>query len=78
MFHKQGVLMSNDILMEQSDELVVKSLQNYYDICSKPDKIDCSDDIIEPDEDLLWAIRRVLEEYMGRDEYDRWKNENNL
>ena len=58
-----------------SDELVVKSLKNYYDICSVPDKIDLSDDIIEPDEELLRAIDRVLADYMTQDEYDRWKND---
>jgi hypothetical protein len=61
-----------------SDNLVVKSLKKYYDICSKPDKVDCSDDIIEPDQELLQAIDRVLADYMPQDDYDRWKNENNL
>ena len=56
-----------------SDELVVKSLKKYYDICSIPDKIDLSDEIIEPDEELLQALDRVLADYMTPYEYDKWK-----
>ena len=66
-----------NLFSELSDALVVKSLKNYYDICSIPDKVDCSDDILEPDEELLQALDRVLADYMSQDEYDRWKNENN-
>lgn len=60
-----------------SDEIVVKSLQEYYTLCSQPNKVDCSDDVIDPDEDLLWAIDRVLVDYMGPDCYNAWKKERN-
>jgi len=78
MMLRKKVRAYEDTNSQASDELVVKSLKKYYDICSIPDKVDLSDDIIEPDEELLKAINRVLADYMPQDDYDRWKNENNL
>lgn len=46
----------------ESDEIVVKSLQNYYEVCKD-----------SGDEDLLWAIDRVLSDYMEPDSYYEWK-----
>lgn len=56
------------------EEIVVVTLLNYYDMCSKPDKIDNTrDEYIDPDEDLLWAIERVLQDFMTTDEFNAWK-----
>lgn len=55
------------------EEVVVVSLMNYYNMCSKPTKIDNTvDEYIEPDEDLLWAIDRVLQDFMVSADYDAW------
>ena len=58
---------------DYEDEIVVSALVNYHSLVSKPDKIDNSDMVIEPDEDLLWAIERVLEEFMTPDQFYDWR-----
>ena len=58
---------------ELQDEIVVVTLMEYYDMCSKPDKIDNTvDEYIDPDEDLLWAIDRVLQDFMPHKDYQAW------
>lgn len=57
------------------DYLVVESLKEHYTLCSKPDKIDNSDDIIEPDERLLLSIERILEDYMTSWDFNIWQTE---
>ena len=47
------------------EEIVVVTLLNYYSVCSKPDSEGC-------DEDLLWAIERVLQDFMTTDEFNGW------
>lgn len=55
------------------EEIVVVSLMDYYDLCCKPDKVDNTEgEYIEPDEYLLWAIERVLQEYMTTHDFDFW------
>jgi len=55
------------------EEIVVISLMKYYELCSKPDKIDNTvDEYIEPDEDLLWAIERVLQDFMTTKDFNDW------
>lgn len=54
------------------DCITIYSLQEYYDICSKPNKIDCSDDVIEPDEEILNAIKIVLSHFMTTGDYEKW------
>lgn len=66
--------MLEDLEDDYEDEIVVSSLVNYFHTCSQPDKIDnTGNEYIEPDEDLLWAIDRVLQDYMTPDQYSRWK-----
>lgn len=50
---------------DYEEEVVVSSLVKYYRWCSK-----------EPDEDLLWAIDRVLQDYMTPTQYAEWKHSN--
>lgn len=57
---------------DYEDELVVVSLMRYYDMCAKPNKIDNSSDVVDPDEDLLWAIERVLADYMTSSDFSSW------
>jgi hypothetical protein len=46
------------------DEIVVVSLMRYYEICD------------ENDEDLIWAIERILSDYMSPQDFRSWKKEN--
>ena len=65
--------MLNDYKADFEDEIVVFSLMKYYDLCSKPTKIDNTvGEYIDPDEDLLWAIERVLQDYMTTHDFDSW------
>jgi len=55
------------------ENIVVEELKSYYNLCNTPDKVDCSDDVIDPDQDLLQALDRVLQEYMTAHEYEQWR-----
>ena len=57
------------------EEIVVVSLMNYYELCAKPDKIDNTEgEYIGPDTDLLWAIERVLADFMTSKDFNDWKH----
>jgi hypothetical protein len=45
---------------EYEDEVVVVSLMRYYEICD------------ENDEDLIWAIERLLSDYMPPQDFRSW------
>lgn len=65
--------MLNDYKADFEEEIVVFSLMRYYDLCSNPVKIDNTvGEYIDPDEDLLWAIERVLQDYMTTHDFDSW------
>jgi len=65
--------MVQDFRNDFEEEIVVVTLLNYYDLCSKPTKIDNTvGEYIDPDEDLLWAIERVLQDFMTTDEFNGW------
>ena len=53
------------------EEVVVVTLMKYYNLCSIPDK-DEGGQVIDPDEDLLWAIERVLQDFMNKADFDAW------
>jgi hypothetical protein len=57
---------------ETVDKFVVSELKDYYKLCRYSTKIDCSDDYIDPDVELLRALERVLKEYMTQEEYEQW------
>lgn len=58
---------------DYEEEIVVVSLMQYYDMCAKPTKIDNTvNEYIDPDEDLLWAIERVLQDYMTSKDFNDW------
>ena len=64
-----------NLAYDYEDEIVSKSLMEYYELCSKPDKFDHADDWVEPDKDLLWAIDRVLQDFMPYSDYREWVKE---
>jgi hypothetical protein len=55
-------------------EIVAWSLMQYYKMVAKPDKVDNSSDVLEPDYELMAAIDRVLQDYLPSKEYDKWRN----
>ena len=65
--------MLKDLQDYYEEEIVVVSLRRYYEICAKPDKIDNTvNEYTDPDEDLLWAIERVLQDYMPSKDFSDW------
>ena len=66
---KKSIELDVDVI----ENIVVEELKDYYNLCNVPNKIDCSDDVIDPDQDLLQALDRVLQEYMTAHEYEQWR-----
>jgi|GEM_PF-4843636 len=61
------------LTLDQIDDIVVEELKCAYEMNMHGSKIDCSDDVIEPDYGLLEAIKKVLMYYMLPSEYDEWE-----
>ncbi len=57
------------------DELVIGELKAYHKLCMIPNKIDNSDEVIPPDQDIIDALERVLYDYLTEQEYDAWYKE---
>ena len=55
-----------EFFKEYANEIVAVELKHYHQI---------SIDIKDLDDDLDFAIRRVLEDYMTHEEYSEWENE---
>ena len=53
------------------EEIVVCSLMKYYRLCSVPVTDEGGMDM-GVDEDLLWAIERVLQDFMSTADFDSW------
>ncbi len=62
--------------VEDVDQVVIDELKDAYHSNNKFDRIDCSDDVLEPDYELLKAIQTVLEYYMLRSEWLEWMQMN--
>ena len=62
------------LILNYDVEIVAWSLMQYYETVSKPDKVDNSSDVLEPDYELMAAIDRVLKDYLPSKEYDKWRN----
>lgn len=60
------------IKVDDVDDIVIEDLKEAYDLAAKPDRVDCSDDELEPDFNLLRAIDTVLDYYMSYGEYNEW------
>lgn len=61
---------------DDCDQIVVNELKDAYQRNNHFDKVDCSDDVLEPDYELLKAIQTVLEFYMPRDIWSEWMEMN--
>jgi len=55
------------------ENIVVEELKDYYNLCNRPNQVDCSDDVIDVDHSILDAIDRVLQDYMSVYDYELWK-----
>lgn len=62
---------------EMLDRIIINELKDVYSSNQVPEKIDCSDDYIEPDTQLLYGIDKVLKYFMSPNEYDQWVIERN-
>lgn len=58
------------------DLVIIDDLKDQFHRNNKFDKVDCSDDVLEPDYNLLNAILTVLDYYMPREDYEEWKKMN--
>jgi len=56
----------------QKDEITVESLKDAYRINCEPDKYDCSDETIPPDEEFLNALDLVISYFTNSDQYQEW------
>lgn len=59
---------------QQIEKIVIDDLKFAYRLNSKPNRIDCSDDILDPDQDLLDSIKHLLRYYMNSEEYEQWES----
>ena len=57
---------------EMLDRIIINELKEVYRLNRFPEKIDCSDDYIDPDTELLHSVDRVLQYFMAKDEYHKW------
>ena len=62
---------------EMLDRIIINELKDVYRTNRDPKKIDCSDDYIEPDTQLLYGVDKVLQYFMSPSEYGRWVIERN-
>ena len=62
--------------VEDVDQVVIDDLEDAYYRNNQFDKVDCSDDVIEPDYELLKAIQTVLAYCMPRGDYKEWMKMN--
>jgi hypothetical protein len=61
---------------DQIDDIIVNELKDAYSLEMIPNKIDCSDDVIDPDFQLLDAIEKVLSYYLSSSDFLKWKISN--
>ena len=58
---------------QQIESIVIDDLKLAYELNSEPNRIDCSDMVIDPDQKLLDSIKRLLYYYMTRDDYEQFE-----
>lgn len=58
---------------QQIEKIVIDDLKFAYKLNSRLDRIDCSDDVLDPDQDLLDSIKHLLRYYMTSAEYEQWE-----
>lgn len=57
------------------DAIMIQELKQVYRDHAVPDKIDNSNDILEPDQDFLDAVSKLLEYYMAPADIIAWAKE---
>lgn len=62
-----------ELCSEQIDQIIIDDLKLSYHLNSLPNKVDCSNDVIEPDTEFLHCIEKVLDYYMSREDFVAWK-----
>tara|TARA_Y100000296_G_scaffold6348_1_gene7773 strand:- start:646 stop:909 length:264 start_codon:yes stop_codon:yes gene_type:complete len=62
--------------VEDCDQVIIDELKDSYHMNNRFDKVDCSDDVLEPDYGLLKAIQTVLEYYLTHDDWLEWMEMN--
>ena len=62
-----------DLDFDQVSELVRQSLIQDYELNRLPDKVDCSDWVIDPDQRFLDALELVIDYYSTPDQFAEWK-----
>lgn len=55
------------------NELIRKSLMFEYEIIRHSNKIDCSEEVLDPDEELLKALETVIQYYSSIKQFKEWK-----
>jgi hypothetical protein len=60
------------VKVEDCDQIVIDELKDAYRMNNRFDKVDCSDDVLEPDYELLKAIQTVLAYYMPHADWSEW------
>jgi hypothetical protein len=63
--------MLRDLEDDSEEEIVVCSLMKYYNLCSIPVTDEGGMDM-GVDEDLLWAIERILQDFMSTADFNAW------
>ena len=58
--------------VEDCDQVVIDELKDSYHRNNQFDKVDLSNDVLEPDYELLKAIQTVLAYYMPHEDYEKW------
>ena len=58
--------------VEDCDQVVIDELKDAYRMNNRFDRIDCSNDVLEPDFELLKAIQTILAYYMVHEDYEEW------
>ncbi len=60
------------------DTIVISDLKRVFADNKLPNKIDNSNDYIDPDWDFLAAVETVLKYYMTEEEYLQWTEEQDI
>lgn len=62
--------------VEDYDQIVIDDLKESFQMNNKIEKIELSDNTMDPDYELLKAIRVVLGYYMPTKDWEKWVSEN--
>ena len=69
---KVTVDLNIELNADQKDEITLESLKDAYRLNCMPDKYDCSDETIPPDDELLNAIDLLINYYSTNDQFQEW------